>query len=83
MDVGNFPDFLFFNDADDDLGQTNLLQYFDTNDENDVDFATATDTATKQMRLIELDPDGDGDASKGLFQITESQFAQIATTGAA
>lgn len=76
-------DFLFFNDADDDLGQTNLLQYFNTNDENDVDFATATDTATAQVRLIQLDPDGDEDLSKGLFQIIESQFAQVAIDGIA
>lgn len=71
------PNYLFFNDSDDTLAQTNLFQYFDTNDENDVDVATATDTATAQVRLIEIDPDHDSDASKGLFQIVESQFAPI------
>lgn len=77
------PNYLFYNDADASLAQTNLFQYFDTNDENDVDVATATDTATAQVRLIEIDPDDDGDASKGLFQIVESQFAPIAINTAA
>lgn len=77
------PDYLFFNDADDTLATANLLQYFDLNDENDVDVATATDTATAQVRLVQLDPDGDGDASKGLFQIVESQFGTIAVANAA
>lgn len=71
------PNYLFYNDADDTLAATNNFQYFNTNDENDVDVATATDTATAQVRLIERDPDGDGDASKGLFQIVESQLGQV------
>ena len=75
--------YLFSNDASGDLAQTNLLQYFDLSDKDQVNQGSATNTATAQMRLVELDPDGDGDASKGLFQIVESQFAQIATTVAA
>lgn len=77
------PHYLFYNDADDTLAQTNILQYFDTNDENDVDVATATDTPTAQVRLVEIDPDHDGDASKGLFQIVESQFAPISVGNSA
>jgi len=77
------PNYLFYNDSDDTLATTNLLQYFDTNDENDVDVATATDTATAQVRLVALDPDGDANASKGLFQIVKSQFGSIAVSGAA
>lgn len=77
------PNYLFYNDADDSLTATMEFQYFDTTDENDVNVGSATDTATAQVRLISRDPDGDGDASKGLFQIVESQFAQIATSGTA
>lgn len=77
------PNYLFYNDSNGTLAQTNLLQYFDTVDENDVDASSATDTATAQVRLIEIDPDGDADASKGLFQIVESQFAQISASGIA
>lgn len=68
--------YLFYNDSDDTLARTNLFQYFDTNDENDVDVASASDTTVGQVRLIEIDPDGDADASKGLFQIVESFYAQ-------
>lgn len=75
--------YLFYNDSSGTLAQTNLFQYFDLADLDQVDQSSATDTATKQVRLIEIDPDHDGDASKGLFQIVESQFAQIGTTTAA
>ena len=77
------PNYLFYNDADDTLAQTNLFQFMDTNDENDADVGTATDTSSAQLRLIQLDPDGDGDASKGLFQIVESQFAQVSASNIA
>lgn len=70
--------YLFYNDADGDLAQTNLLQYFDLADHTQVQQSSASDTAPKQVRLVAIDPDGDGDASKGLFQIIESQFAQAA-----
>lgn len=71
--------YLFYNDADASLTATMMFQYFDVNDENDVDVALASDT-TGQVKLIERDPDGDGDASKGLFQIVESMFAQLDNT---
>lgn len=70
--------YLFYNDADDTLAATNLFQYFNVNDENDVDVAGSSDSTLSTVRLIELDPDGDGDASKGLFQIVESFWAQNA-----
>jgi hypothetical protein len=73
-------DFLFSNDADDTLTDTMLFQLFDLNDENDVDVAGASDT-TGQVRLIARDPDGDGDASKGLFQVVESFWAQAYEAG--
>ena len=73
------PNYLFYNDADDDLTATMEFQFFNiTAGSAQIDMATATDTPYEQFRLIERDPDGDADASKGLFQITESQFG---TTG--
>jgi len=70
------PNYLFYNDSDDTLARTNLFQYFPVNDENDVNGSSSSDTVVDTVRLIEIDPDGDGDASKGLWQITESFFAQ-------
>jgi hypothetical protein len=78
--VPAFPFYLFYNDADDTLAATNNFQYFDLNDENDVDVATASDT-TGQVQLVERDPDGDADASKGLFRVRESTWAQVMTSG--
>lgn len=69
-------DYLFYNDADANLAQNQLFQYFPINDENDVDGSTGNDSTLNTVRLIELDPDNDGDASKGLFQIVESFWAQ-------
>lgn len=69
-------DYLFYNDADDSLASTNLFQYFNLNDENDVDVSGSSDSTLSTVRLVQLDPDGDGDASKGLFQIVESFWAQ-------
>lgn len=64
----------YYNDADDTLATTNLLQFFDTVAAGDqIDASTASDTAG-QFQLISLDPDGDADASKGLFRIAESQL---------
>jgi len=78
------PQYLFYNDADASLTQTMELQYFDcTVSTAQIDVATATDTATASWRLIERDPDHDGDASKGLFQIVESQLAPISVGNAA
>lgn len=70
--------YLFYNDSDDTLAATNLFQYFPINDENDVNGSSSSDSTLDTVRLIEIDPDGDGDASKGLFQIVESFWAQNA-----
>lgn len=70
--------YLWFNDADGSLTDTMLFQYFNVNDENDVDVASPSDTTISTVRLIQRDPDDDGDASKGLFQIVESFWAQNA-----
>ena len=69
-------DYLFFNDSDDTLAATNLFQYFPVNDENDVNGSSSSDSTVDTVRLIEIDPDHDGDASKGLWQIVESFWAQ-------
>lgn len=67
-------DVLFYNDSDDTLATTNLLQFFDLVAASDqIDVGTASDTGGL-FQLISLDPDGDGDASKGLFRIAESQL---------
>lgn len=68
--------YLFYNDSDDTLATTNLFQYFPVNDENDVNGSSSSDSTVDTVRLIEIDPDGDGDASKGLWQIVESFWAQ-------
>jgi hypothetical protein len=64
---------LFYNDADGDLAQTNLLQFFDVTNGNQVAIGGASDS-NGQVQLVQLDPDGDGDASKGLFRLNETQF---------
>lgn len=65
---------LYFNDADGDLAQTNLMQFFDLASTSDqIATGTASDTSG-QMQLVELDPDADGDASKGLFRVSEPQL---------
>ena len=72
------PNYLFYNDADASLTATMELQFMNINAGTaEIDVGTATDSASEQFRLIERDPDGDGDASKGLFQIVESQFGQV------
>lgn len=68
--------YLFYNDSDDTLARTNLFQYFPLNDENDVNGSSSSDSTIDSVRLIEIDPDNDGDASKGLWQIVESFWAQ-------
>jgi hypothetical protein len=70
--------YLFYNDADSDMTVANLFQFMAVSDENNVHPATVSDTVLDTVRLIELDPDGDADASKGLFQIVESFWAQNA-----
>lgn len=65
---------LFYNDSDDTLAQTNLLQMFDLESTSDrVDVATASDTSG-QLQLVQLDPDNDDDVSKGLFRVSEPQL---------
>lgn len=64
----------YFNDADADLAQTNLMQFFDIASTSDqITVSTASDTSG-QMQLIELNPDNDSDASKGLFRVSEPQL---------
>lgn len=74
--IPTLQDFLFYNDSDDTLAQTNLMQYFPLNDENDVNGSSSSDTTLDTVRLVEIDPDNDGDASKGLWQFVESFWAQ-------
>ena len=72
------PNYLFYNDTSGDLTRTMMFQYFYLTSESQVDGTSGTDTHVEQFRLIERDPDHDADASKGLFQIVQSQFAQEA-----
>ena len=64
---------LWYNDSSSTLAQTNLLQFFDVANGNQV--TVGGDEANGQVQLIQIDPDGDGDASKGLFRINENQFS--------
>jgi hypothetical protein len=65
---------LFYNDADGDLAQTNLMQLFDVASTSDqVATGGASDT-NGQLQLVELNPDNDGDLSKGLFRVAEPQL---------
>lgn len=71
-------DHLFYNDADGSLAQANLMMYFGVDDENNADTASVapSDSTLNTLRLVEIDPDNDGDASKGIWQIVESFWAQ-------
>lgn len=73
---------LWYNDADGDFAQTNLFQFFDVANGNQVTQGSASD-ANGEVQLIKLDPDGDGDLSKGLFRVNESQFSFGIDTGTA
>lgn len=65
---------LFFNDANGDFADTNLLQFFDLVSTSDqVDQGTPGD-ANGVMQLMQIDPDGIGDVSTGLFRVNESQL---------
>ena len=66
-------DSLYENDSSGTLAQTNLGQFFDLTDEDQIDQSSASDTAG-QFQLVRLDPDADADVSKGLFKIAESQL---------
>jgi hypothetical protein len=74
---------LYYNDADDDLAQTNVGQFFDILAASDqIDASSASDTSG-QMQLIMIDPDADADASKGLFRVSEPQLmCQVANATA-
>lgn len=71
------PQFLFWNDADADLSESDIGQYFDLVSETQIDGDTNHDTTTKTARLWVYDPDKDADVSKGLFQFVESQFGNV------
>ena len=65
---------LYYNDADADLGQTNVGQLFDcVAASGQISQSTASDTSGS-FQLVSLDPDGDADLSKGLFRIVENQL---------
>lgn len=75
MDV--VGDILWLNDADSDLAQTNLFQFFDVASGRQV--TVGGSDANGQVQLIRLDPEATGgataNASKGLFRINENQFS--------
>jgi hypothetical protein len=72
--------YLFYADSDGSLTATMMFQFFGVDDENNPDTASTapSDSTVNTLRLIKRDPDGDGDASKGLWQIVESFWAQNA-----
>lgn len=75
------PNYLFSADGDADTAAGDVFAYTDSTDENSP--ANSFGDATAQLRLIERDPDHDGDASKGLYQIAESQFGVTGAVAAA
>ncbi len=65
---------LYYNDANGDLAQTNIMQLFDVVAAADqIDASSASDTSG-QFQLISIDPDADADASKGVFRMAEKQL---------
>ena len=64
---------LYFNDADSTFAQTNLFQFFDVANGDQVTVGSASE-ANGQVQLMAIDPDGDADMSKGLFRIAENQY---------
>lgn len=68
-------DILWYNDADGNLAQTNVMQLFDVVAAGDqIDQGSASDS-NGQFQLLQIDPDDDADLSKGLFRIVEGQLA--------
>ena len=63
-------------DADASLAQTNLFQYFNTNNSYQVDVGDASDT-DGAVQLVKLDPEGVSDASMGLYRIADHQFGHV------
>jgi len=72
------PNYLFYNDADGSLTRTMTFQSFDSVSASQIQ-ASSADDSEKTFRLISRDPDGDADASKGLFQVIQSQLGQVST----
>lgn len=72
-DVGGHN--LYFNDADGDLAQTNLFQFFDVGSNSGQISQSSASDANGQAQLIQIDPDGDGDLSKGLYRFNETQYS--------
>lgn len=70
---------LWYNVADGALAQTNVLQFFDVTNGNQVAVGGASD-ANGEVQLVELDPDN---TSAGLFRIAENQFGLGIDTGTA
>lgn len=68
------PNYLFFNDSDGNMDESHIGMYFDLISESQVDETSGDDSTTKSLRLWEYDPDNDADASKGLFNVVESQI---------
>lgn len=76
-------DVLWLNDADGDLAQTNVFQYFDSTSSGRTVSQSSASDANGQLQLILWDPQGTSnvpanpttaDASKGAFRIAENQF---------
>jgi hypothetical protein len=70
------PNYLFYNDSDGDMDEAHIGYFFDLVSHSQIDESTGHDTTQRTCKLWEYDPDHDGDASKGLFQVVESQFGQ-------
>lgn len=75
------PNYLFYADGDASNASTDVGAFTDVTDENSP--ANSYGDTEAQLRLIEIDPDHDGDASKGLYQIVESQFGTTSKVAAA
>ena len=68
------PNYLFYNDADEAIGEENIGMYFDAITHTQIDGDSHHDTTTATFRLWEVDPDHDADLSKGLYNVCESQI---------
>lgn len=63
-------------DADSTLAQTNIFQYFDLNNNIQVDVADASDS-NGAVQLLKIDPEGTGDESMGLYRIADHQLGHL------
>ena len=70
------PAALYIIDADDDLAQSNVGQYFDLNNAYQIDVGDAHDSAGA-FQLLALDPQDKDDASLGLYRIAEHELAHL------